>query len=191
MVQTCTVMAPPCSSLRLSVFLMFCLTCECREDRLLFKTWNERSLLVIGARGGSVAPSKRGPFHCHGARRVADSSTALWNCWDSAGGWVTQTRAARGNCWEDLGARGFGAFAGLLTSNCGGHLQLPRSHPPLRQRPLYLDHIQSPANVALSYHARLKVLWYLEKSACFNRCTYITFPVDYSFLERWYRCNSL
>lgn len=40
MVQTCTVMtAPPCSSLRLSVFLMFCLTCECREDRLLFKTW--------------------------------------------------------------------------------------------------------------------------------------------------------
>lgn len=101
--------APPCSSFQLSVFLMFWFTCVCREDRLLFQAWNERTLLVIGKRGRSVTPSERGP---------------ILLSWSTQGGWeksfveslglgwrVSDSNESRGgNCWEDLGAGVFESF---------------------------------------------------------------------------------
>lgn len=171
--------APPCSSFQLSVFVMFWLTCECREDRLLFKTWNEHTLLVIGKRGRSVTPSKRGPSCCHGARETAERR-ALWNHWDSAGGWVTQMRAAgetAGKIWEP-GFSSLFRFIDFKLQRSPPTGALSSTSPPV---PLYLDQIQSPANVGLSYRAGLEVLRYLWKSVCFNRCTYNTFPVDFTF----------
>lgn len=120
--------APPCSSFQLSVFLMFWLTCECREDRLLFKTWNERTLLVAGA---SHLPTAACPAVMEHARRLREELCGITGT-QLEGEWLKWE--PRGKLLGRFGSRGFRVFSGLLTSNCRGHLQPQRSHPPLRQR---------------------------------------------------------
>lgn len=171
--------APPCSSFQLSVFLMFWLTCECREDGLLFQAWNERTLLVIGKRGRSVTPSERGPILLSWSTRGGREKSFV----ESLGlGWrVSDSNESRGGkLLGRFGSRGFRVFSGLLTSNCRGHLQPQRSHPPLRQRLFILIKFRVQQMWVSLIAPDWRYCGTFAKSVRFHRCTYITFPVDFT-----------
>lgn len=73
---------------------------------------------------------------------------------------MTQMRAAgetAGKIWEP-GFSSLFRFIDVELQRSPPTAALSSTSPPA---PLYLDQIQSPANVGLSYRAGLEVLWYL------------------------------
>lgn len=139
---------------------MFCLTCQCRDDGLLFTVWKNRVFLVLGNHVTSswVRPAVR-----------------------------SERREAAGNCQEDL--RFFRAFrlVGFRLRRSPPAAALSSSSPPVA---LYLDQTRSPANAALCYHTELEPLrlarWVslalVDAHTSHSRAVFSS--------ERWYQRNS-